>query len=52
MYKITVIFEDGRSRTRFSETLAMARFVCNAECKKRKILFWMIMLGNDIIEHS
>jgi len=41
MYKITVLFEDGTSRTRFSETLSMARHVKSAECRKRTCIFWM-----------
>ena len=52
MYKVTVIFKNGKSRTRHSETEEMARFVKNAECKKREVLFWMITKGNEIIEYS
>ncbi len=52
MYKVTVLFEDGTSRTRFSETLAMARLVKRSETQKRTCVFWMIMFGDDIIEHA
>ncbi len=52
MYKTTVIFEDGTSRTRYSETLALARHVKRAECRKRNCVFWMICRGNDIIDHA
>lgn len=52
MYKVTVLFESGNSRTRWTHSLDMARFICQQEQRKRACVFWMIMLGQDIIDHA